>query len=350
MYDQSSIVLDNNAIRKDYLDIAKGIGIVFVVLGHCPQVFIPIKQIIYAFHMPLFFFVSGIIWNRISHEKRGYCNISFISYKAKRLLIPCFFWAVIYSIINSVNNNSYSLIKILFLAYGNQIGFITADSLSSLWFLPCMFLAMCLFELIQGLLKKTNKHKVALLVISIASFTIGYFLPHLKYGFPWSIDVSFIALAFIIWGYLGQNFYSKEYSVQIYSIICFICLPLLFFSYRLSLKYISDNNISMAGRFLGNPALFLLNAFLGCILVVVLSKLLCRFNIIRSLLIRLGKHTLPILLLHKPIVFGFDTLFHWINMPSLFAVLLEVIFSIIICEAIYSVLNRFLPFIFGESR
>lgn len=43
--------------RIEYIDILKGIGIILVVLGHVTQdkqVF----QLIYAFHMPLFFFVG----------------------------------------------------------------------------------------------------------------------------------------------------------------------------------------------------------------------------------------------------------------------------------------------------
>ena len=47
--------------RIDYIDILKGFGIVLVLLGHLP---IPevVKMWIYSFHMPLFFFCSGLFF------------------------------------------------------------------------------------------------------------------------------------------------------------------------------------------------------------------------------------------------------------------------------------------------
>ena len=42
--------------RDAVVDIAKGIGILLVVYGHLHN---PINTFIYAFHMPLFFFLSG---------------------------------------------------------------------------------------------------------------------------------------------------------------------------------------------------------------------------------------------------------------------------------------------------
>jgi acyltransferase len=44
--------------REVYLDIVKGIGILLVVIGHL-QLDNVIRNFIYAFHMPLFFYVGG---------------------------------------------------------------------------------------------------------------------------------------------------------------------------------------------------------------------------------------------------------------------------------------------------
>ena len=50
-----------NSRRIVYIDIAKGIGILLVALAHADiSLFSPyLHQLIYAFHMPLFFLVSG---------------------------------------------------------------------------------------------------------------------------------------------------------------------------------------------------------------------------------------------------------------------------------------------------
>ena len=47
--------------RLEYIDIARGIGIVLVVLGHClSQLDGSLRTFIYSFHMPLFFTLAGM--------------------------------------------------------------------------------------------------------------------------------------------------------------------------------------------------------------------------------------------------------------------------------------------------
>jgi len=48
--------------RQEWLDVLKGFGILFVVLGHALADG-GLKTYIYAFHMPLFFFVSGYLFD-----------------------------------------------------------------------------------------------------------------------------------------------------------------------------------------------------------------------------------------------------------------------------------------------
>lgn len=45
----------------DFLDAMKGMGILLVVLGHVSLIE-PLNTVIYAFHMPLFFFISGFLF------------------------------------------------------------------------------------------------------------------------------------------------------------------------------------------------------------------------------------------------------------------------------------------------
>lgn len=75
------------------INIAKGIGIFLVVLGHYEGVggyssasFNLIRDFIYSFHMPLFMFLSGFLFAK-TFPLRGN-SVSFIGKKASRLLIP----------------------------------------------------------------------------------------------------------------------------------------------------------------------------------------------------------------------------------------------------------------------
>jgi fucose 4-O-acetylase-like acetyltransferase len=91
------------SVRIDWVDAAKGFGIILVVLGHVirglvnshvwmwtPTSFF-IDGWIYAFHMPLFFFLSGLFLVR-STEKRW---LIFVTEKLRTLAYPYFVWSVI---------------------------------------------------------------------------------------------------------------------------------------------------------------------------------------------------------------------------------------------------------------
>ena len=69
--------------REVWLDFLRGVGILYVVLGHCWP---PFRKEIYAFHMPLFFMLSGYLFY-------NYKNLELkilLRKLAKRLLIPYF--------------------------------------------------------------------------------------------------------------------------------------------------------------------------------------------------------------------------------------------------------------------
>ena len=48
--------------RIPMIDVAKGIGIILVVIGHTNLPTL-VMNLIYAFHVPLFFVLSGMVFN-----------------------------------------------------------------------------------------------------------------------------------------------------------------------------------------------------------------------------------------------------------------------------------------------
>lgn len=61
--------MGNNRVR--YIDAAKGLGILLVMLGHSiSRLGQPVNTFILSFHMPLFFFVAGLLFysRNIEHE------------------------------------------------------------------------------------------------------------------------------------------------------------------------------------------------------------------------------------------------------------------------------------------
>lgn len=57
---QADVLIDKTK-RNASIDIAKGIGIILVVFAHMNYTQ-PYQNIIYGFHMPLFFIISGILF------------------------------------------------------------------------------------------------------------------------------------------------------------------------------------------------------------------------------------------------------------------------------------------------
>ena len=75
--------------RNICFDISKGIAITLMVLGHSslPRF---ISDWIYSFHMPFFYFISGVLtkWDDTKTN-------NFIKHKYKSLMVPFFFYTLI---------------------------------------------------------------------------------------------------------------------------------------------------------------------------------------------------------------------------------------------------------------
>ena len=86
--------------RNSLIDVLKGFAIILVVMGHASQWFSdddrsnPFYVTIYAFHMPLFMFLSGYV----NFNTRGELNLG---KRFQVLVIPFFVWFLISAIYHS---------------------------------------------------------------------------------------------------------------------------------------------------------------------------------------------------------------------------------------------------------
>ena len=97
---------ENSTNRIEYIDVAKGIGIFLVVFGHVlwkGKYAIPyansICNMIYSFHMPLFFVISGLC---IKESKT--LTLQTVKDMANAYLIPYVVWTVIYLMLFQVES------------------------------------------------------------------------------------------------------------------------------------------------------------------------------------------------------------------------------------------------------
>lgn len=96
--------MSNGKSRTDWVDYAKAIGIILVVYGHVARGLVKagivdnsgtirlIDSFIYSFHMPLFFFLSGLFFLP-SLQRRG--RVSLVCNKVDTIIYPYLVWSLI---------------------------------------------------------------------------------------------------------------------------------------------------------------------------------------------------------------------------------------------------------------
>lgn len=190
--------------RVGWIDIAKGIGIFLVVAGHTlgglinSGILAPFGlsdffiRAIYSFHMPLFFFLSGLF---IEHSTRRDLS-SFLGVKARTIIYPYLVWSLIsgvmqHSLSGSVNNQMpwRRLITIIY------------SPIDQYWFLYALFVMTCLYWVARRVRLTAINFSVIAGLLYIASVLKPEFFP------SGTIDlVARNMIYFAFGGVLGQRF------------------------------------------------------------------------------------------------------------------------------------------------
>lgn len=152
--------------RKKYLDISKGIGIILVVLGHSfPDensisgisipLFAVLKDLIYTFHMPLFFFVAGYLATSTINCKEK------LKLRIKQLIIPYLTMSILYLPLRFFASNLASSQYSVLDAWKIVIGI---SSNGGMWFLYVLALSY----VVSFLIYKEKNAKGLVLIFFIA--------------------------------------------------------------------------------------------------------------------------------------------------------------------------------------
>jgi len=148
--------------RLTYLDMAKGFGIIFVVLGHSQFLNEQVRIVITSFHMPLFFFVSGMLIFHIGEEQRPMREI--LRRKALSMLVPYAVFSAVYLAIYGGYYYAHLHIIEFNVIRGYLIQTFGLGGMSVLWFLTALFFSELAFF---GLLKAFRKRHAAVIVVCV---------------------------------------------------------------------------------------------------------------------------------------------------------------------------------------
>ena len=296
--------------RLAWIDIAKGIGIILIVLGH-NYVSLHQKQmlfrIIFSFHIPLFFFLSGIFFNPQYNTK------TLLQRRFNSLIRPYFATCIIYVHLKLVLDKHFSISSAFSVVAGAVYSTDTYLFWAPLWFITCLFATQLFFKKMWHFLYRLRLVWARVTVVSgvlvigiltmkhlwhaapPACLKIGLLSEGLQ-GLPWSVDVVLVSAFFYYLGY--ECMQSKidmdlvAWYLPLFSILLFLILHLIF-------PYTIDLNM----RRYDNILICTIEAILGIYIVLSLSHLISKgnYSYIKDILSLLGNRSIIILLFHYPL-------------------------------------------------
>ncbi|NML37264.1 acyltransferase family protein [Chitinophaga sp. G-6-1-13] len=267
--------------RDTSMDVARGVGILLVVLGHAGVQ----TSIIYSFHMPLFFMLSGYFWNPEQLFKK------ILQRKFLTLIVPYFFFFyygyIFYAVLLSVTGRAG-----LFEAHA-VIPLVYPSMDTPTWFLLALFEVTVLTYVVS----KTIRKEVYRLLLVILATILGYYLSRYKLRLPLFLDSAFSMLIFYYAGYQLKisGFllsYQRRYILPT-SILFVVFLVGQFFRNGVDIR----SNI-IAGSFFP----YFITALSGSLLVIVLAYSLPTTFFLWKPLRYLGMQSLLIFGLHFPLL------------------------------------------------
>lgn len=302
--------------RLTYIDIAKGIGIFLVVVGHCipdatsaTGIAIPayrwLHDVIYSFHMPLFFFLAGFMVSRQKMLDRAQKPLDLVRKRVSRLLVPYVFVGLCYApfkmLLSNFANKPYDISTIWQIVIG-----VNPDG--ELWFLYALFVITVIAALFA--------FRISLLgLVAAAALLIWN---------PWGIITNFLFF-FLLGIYMRRE--HKDFVLHLTAryILTTVAVFLLGLYGLLGLK---------------EHACFLLTATSGTVLVLWLSLVLSRqesaFSPLSSLLEHWGILSMDIYILSDIIKIPFRVVLwnklHLYTLSFVLCTVLAIVLSVWLSE------------------
>lgn len=269
--------------RIVWVDNVRGFAMLMVLWGHSFTTE-SVRLWIYAFHIPLFFFLSGYLFKERSFKKT-------LEIKTKTLLVPYLIAACL----------SFPIGLVLDKLSGEALGdnFLQLFYLNGsvgwnapIWFLIVLFIVELFFSL-------AKKSRIPLPIFTSIVLLAGYLLYQEDHFLPFGIQIALWCFPFYTLGYRFKkiNFFKNhELSKKLYLTIggaMFLVMGFITFQFNHVVAELYHNEM-------GNFFLFYIEAVIGIFGVVFFFFKLSSIKILQFL----SKHSLFIMCTHYIIIFG----------------------------------------------
>ena len=336
---------------------------------------IALDTYIFSFHMPLFFFISGFLFNFAKYTESAK---NFVKGRFSSLIIPYFafaaFTCLFYFLLDELYTPGVITVKffeadIYYTVYSILYSQTTMISYNGpLWFLTCLFVTELLFF---WLAKRYYWQRWKLVISLIVAGIIGYlYSVYVPFTLPWNADVALTSVVFYGAGNLfrkfmesveelrvdfglpksGLKFNNVFFVVENLLPVFFILVSILYFAYLL--KFPTDK-INMSGMKYGGFLSFYFLAFSGIFTYVYIFKKVGSLEVLEYY----GRNSLIVLALHFPlkdILIKLFTVFVGIELDcfccTTSTAIALTILNLLGLVPIIFLINRYLPFLAGKKQ
>lgn len=211
-------------MRNNWVDWAKAIGILLVVMGHSSYDNPAFEKVIYFIHMPLFFFISGYLF------KLGDSNRVFLTKIWGGLCIPYILYNLIFAL--------YHLVYTVYQYYAagvwpETLGDRWADTVFGLTTggilaVPTWFLLALAWCKVLCVLFHRSSSWLSLLLIPILAILM---IVRLKtgYNYPFAIDSAITGMIWFEAGFLCRKYLHFKMPVYFWYVIIPVCIVIFYF-------------------------------------------------------------------------------------------------------------------------
>lgn len=274
--------------RLEWVDIAKAIAIILMVIGHEVHN-LHIYAFIFSFHMPLFFILSGYTSGRVSSWSK-------YLFKLKKSFVHVWLLAIFMIFLLGIENwvmlEGFTLRNLgqsvlMGSIWGSNVPALGINGVGVMWFLIVFFWAKVVFDFCQVILSDTMSG-IILVVLSGISMACCQNFSHFL---PQALDLVPVGALFMWIGAFIKNNIDFNNLSNLWKLL-FLALILIWI-----ICFIFDVYIELSVRHYPYYFLAIIEAVGGTIFTCILAKWISLSR--TSLLFQLiGKHTLAIMCIH----------------------------------------------------
>ncbi len=305
-------------MRYKYLDVAKGITLLFVLMAHSCGFPFGLGGYCTAYFMALYFIISGYTRSEYM-PKDTELNKSYICRRIKKIVLSYFFYNIlifmIYSLwkgFGSIREAVWAILGILYSSYCIRFPIKETDFFcyriynNATWFLTAFFCADVIFIIYRRYCVR-GRYKAAVFILFAVISQMLYYCP---VYLPWNMDKAFIGAAFMILGYerkkKGQSETVSGWR-QAVKVILFIAIYVFLVNF--------NPGINLATREYGSRGVFsvgiyLIIGYVGSMLCIWGSLLISKIPVMGDVFALIGKEVLPIMAMHLILYQIFDQILY----------------------------------------